>query len=74
MGQDEEPPPTCQGFGASRILVVMVRHLGRVTREETGVRQEWEPEDLIEVWTLLEEDQERLRNKSGRTGWGSRCC
>ncbi|MEV6654857.1 hypothetical protein [Streptomyces sp. NPDC051219] len=52
----------------------MVRHLGRVTREETGVRQEWEPEDLIEVWTLLEEDQERLRNKSGRTGWGSRCC
>ncbi|MFI9587003.1 DUF4158 domain-containing protein [Streptomyces sp. NPDC052236] len=31
---------------------------------ETGVRQEWEPEDLIEVWTLLEEDRERLRNKS----------
>ncbi|MFJ7494398.1 DUF4158 domain-containing protein [Streptomyces sp. NPDC097727] len=29
------------------------------------MRQEWEPEDLIEVWTLLEEDQERLRNKSG---------
>ncbi|SEB99225.1 hypothetical protein SAMN05216532_0130 [Streptomyces sp. 2231.1] len=36
------------------------------------MRQEWEPEDLIEVWTLLEEDQERLRNKSGgQTGWGS---
>lgn len=32
---------------------------------ERGVRQEWEPKDLIEVWTLLEEDQERLRNKSG---------
>ncbi|MGQ4443418.1 hypothetical protein ACN6LI_000999 [Streptomyces violaceoruber] len=30
-----------------------------------GARQEWEPEDLIEVWTLLEEDQERLRHKSG---------
>ncbi|MER7666791.1 MULTISPECIES: hypothetical protein [unclassified Streptomyces] len=29
------------------------------------MRQEWEPEDLIEVWTLLEDDQERLRNKSG---------
>lgn len=29
------------------------------------MRQEWEPEDLIEVWTLLEEDQERLRNKLG---------
>ncbi|MFI2238634.1 hypothetical protein [Streptomyces chrestomyceticus] len=26
------------------------------------MRQEWEPEDLIEDWTLLEEDQERLRN------------
>ncbi|GGY89484.1 DUF4158 domain-containing protein [Streptomyces nitrosporeus] len=29
------------------------------------MRQEWGPEDLIEVWTLLEEDQERLRNRSG---------
>lgn len=29
------------------------------------MRQEREPEDLIEVWTLLEEDQERMRNKSG---------
>ncbi|MFJ5048267.1 DUF4158 domain-containing protein [Streptomyces sp. NPDC088719] len=27
--------------------------------------QNWEPEGLIEVWTLLEEDQERLRSKSG---------
>jgi len=34
------------------------------------VRQEWEPEDLIEVWTLLEEDQERLRNKSGANRLG----
>jgi hypothetical protein len=34
------------------------------------VRQEWEPEDLIEVWTLLEEDQERLRNKSGASRLG----
>lgn len=29
------------------------------------MRREWEPEDLIEVWTLLEENQDRLRNKSG---------
>ncbi|MEU5211201.1 Tn3 family transposase [Streptomyces sp. NPDC020742] len=28
------------------------------------------PEDLIEVWTLLEEDQERLRNKSGANRLG----
>ncbi|MFE4588736.1 hypothetical protein [Streptomyces laurentii] len=36
------------------------------------MRQEWEPEDLIEVWTLLEEDQERLRNKSGANRLGVR--
>jgi len=29
------------------------------------MRQEWEPEDLIEVWTLLEDDMAKLRNKSG---------
>ncbi|MEU7886756.1 DUF4158 domain-containing protein [Microbispora bryophytorum] len=34
------------------------------------MRQEREPEDLIEVWTLLEEDQERLRNKSGANRLG----
>lgn len=34
------------------------------------MRQEWEPEDLIEIWTLLEEDQERLRNKSGANRLG----
>ena len=34
------------------------------------MRQEWEPEDLIEVWTLLEENQERLRNKSGANRLG----
>lgn len=34
------------------------------------MRQEWEPEDLIEVWTLLEDDQERLRNKSGANRLG----
>ncbi|MFD7746582.1 DUF4158 domain-containing protein [Streptomyces sp. NPDC059698] len=34
------------------------------------MRQDWEPEDLIEVWTLLEEDQERLRNKSGANRLG----
>jgi hypothetical protein len=34
------------------------------------VRQDWEPEDRIEVWTLLEEDQERLRNKSGANRLG----
>ncbi|MGW1817441.1 hypothetical protein ACWCQM_28220 [Streptomyces sp. NPDC002125] len=34
------------------------------------MRQEWEPEALIEAWTLLEEDQERLRNKWGANRLG----
>lgn len=34
------------------------------------MRHEWEPEDLIEVWTPLEEDQEGLRNKSGASRLG----
>ncbi|NUQ97167.1 MAG: DUF4158 domain-containing protein [Streptomyces sp.] len=29
------------------------------------MRQDWEPEDLIEVWTLLGDDMKRVRNKSG---------
>ena len=34
------------------------------------MRQEWEPEDLIEVWTLLEEDQEGLRTSRGANRLG----
>lgn len=34
------------------------------------MRQEWEPEDLIEVWTLLEDDMKKLRNKSGANRLG----
>ncbi|MFF2964442.1 DUF4158 domain-containing protein [Streptomyces sp. NPDC057963] len=34
------------------------------------MRQDWEPEDLIEIWTLLEDDMERVRNKSGATRLG----
>lgn len=37
---------------------------------EYGVRRDWEPEDLIEVWTLLEDDMKRVRNKSGATRLG----
>ncbi|WP_411143789.1 DUF4158 domain-containing protein [Streptomyces sp. x-80] len=35
------------------------------------MRQEWEPEDLIEVWTLLEGEVVRLRNKTGVNRLGS---
>jgi hypothetical protein len=38
--------------------------------EGVRVRQDWEPEDLIEVWTLLEDDMKRLRNKSGANRLG----
>jgi hypothetical protein len=34
------------------------------------VQQEWEPEELISIWTLLEEDMGRLRNKSGANRLG----
>jgi len=34
------------------------------------MRQEWEPEELIDVWTLLEDDQAKLRNKSGANRLG----
>ncbi|MEU0913231.1 hypothetical protein [Streptomyces althioticus] len=34
------------------------------------MRQEWEPEDLIEVWTLLEDEVVRLRNKTGANRLG----
>ncbi|MBW8705531.1 hypothetical protein MBT84_38595 [Streptomyces sp. MBT84] len=34
------------------------------------MRQGWEPEDLIEVWTLLEDDMKKVWNKSGATRLG----
>ncbi|MHB6904091.1 hypothetical protein [Streptomyces sp. DB-54] len=34
------------------------------------VWQEWEPEDLVEVWTLLEDEAVRLRNKTGANRLG----
>lgn len=34
------------------------------------MRQDREPEDLIKVWMLLEDDMKRVRNKSGATRLG----
>lgn len=34
------------------------------------MRREWEPEELIACWTLLEEDRQLLANKSGATRLG----
>jgi hypothetical protein len=31
------------------------------------VRREWEPEDLVACWTLVEADRELIANKSGAT-------
>ncbi|MFE3717205.1 DUF4158 domain-containing protein [Streptomyces cyaneofuscatus] len=52
--------------------MVVLGHGGFVTTtgRRPGCGKRWEPEDLIEVWTLLEEDQERLRNKSGANRLG----
>lgn len=32
-----------------------------------GMRREWEPEELIACWTLLDSDRARLGNKAGAT-------
>jgi len=34
------------------------------------VRQEWEPEDLVGAWTLVEDDWRRIANKRGATRLG----
>jgi len=34
------------------------------------VRQEWEPEDLVGAWTLVDDDWRRIANKSGSTRLG----
>jgi len=34
------------------------------------VRQEWEPEDLVGAWTLVEGDWRQIANKSGVTRLG----
>lgn len=35
------------------------------------MQREWEPEELIACWALLEEDRQLLANKTGRRGWVS---
>ena len=34
------------------------------------MRQEWQPEELIECWTLLDSDQSLVANKTGATRLG----
>jgi len=34
------------------------------------VRQDWEPEDLVAVWTLVENDWALVANKAGATRLG----
>ncbi|MEU7642323.1 MULTISPECIES: hypothetical protein [unclassified Streptomyces] len=41
-----------------------------VEAAEAWARQESEPEDLVEVWTLLEDEAVRLRNKTGANRLG----
>ena len=47
------------------------------TCDDKGVsrmRREWEPEELIDCWTLVDDDWELVAKKRGPRGWGSRCC
>jgi hypothetical protein len=34
------------------------------------VRREWEPEDVVACWTLVEADRELIANKTGATRLG----
>ncbi len=38
------------------------------------MRQDWEPEDLVAAWTLLEDDRRLIANKTGATRQGSPSC
>jgi hypothetical protein len=38
--------------------------------EVVGVRREWEPEDLIAAWTLLDSDWDLIKNKAEATRLG----
>jgi hypothetical protein len=52
-------------------LSVFFRPFGVDREKETNVvRREWEPEDLIECWTLDEAEFELLANKTGATRLG----
>ncbi|MCX5174591.1 hypothetical protein OG313_03455 [Streptomyces virginiae] len=52
--------------GRPGIHVDQQRHAGVVDAERRAgtCSRWWEPEELISVWTLLEEDMKRLRNQS----------
>ena len=39
-------------------------------REEGKVREDWEPEDVVAAWTLVDDDRELVANKSGTTRLG----
>jgi hypothetical protein len=39
-----------------------------------AVKQEWEPDELIESWTLVEADWPLVGNKTGATRLGSPRC
>jgi hypothetical protein len=41
-----------------------------VIGEGAAMRREWEPEDLIACWTLVEADRRLLANKTGATRLG----
>jgi len=39
-------------------------------REEADLKREWQPEELIECWTLLDRDRRLVANKAGATRLG----
>ncbi|MFI9438351.1 DUF4158 domain-containing protein [Streptosporangium sp. NPDC052375] len=43
---------------------------GRQVKGAAEMRQEWEPEELIAAWTLLDSDWDLVGNKTGATRLG----
>src|SRR5664280_2377670 len=62
----------CPGGKCCRLRSFSALPLGRRTAAGKGcrMRREWEPEDLLACWTLMDPDRQLLANKAGATRLG----
>src|SRR5664280_1582830 len=62
----------CPGGKCCRLRSFSALPLGRRTAAGKGcrMRREWEPEDLLACWTLMDPDRQLLVNKAGATRLG----
>src|SRR5450759_2811904 len=62
----------CPGGKCCRLRSFSALPLGRRTAAGKGcrMRREWDPEDLLACWTLMDPDRQLLANKAGATRLG----